>query len=211
MSNNVLPEEVKSRYEKASMAMDKKNYNYAIELLTQVIDIKPDFGKGRQLLRLAEIKNFNENTPNIISRIISRGFSFFSVLMAIINEEKGSRNTAMSLYENILRKDPKNVMVLVRLGNLLKTEDMKKSSAATLESAVTISPKNSLAHELLGEIYSDLGNYDRARFCFKKVLELKPHDAGAERGLKNLDALTTINKSFEKKEGEDFRIREIKE
>ncbi len=211
MTEETLPQQVKDRYEKASMAVNKKNYDYAIELLIQVINIKPDFAKGRQLLSLAEIKNFEKTAPNIISRVITRILSSFTVLIAMVNETKGDYHAAMSVYENILRKDPKNVGVLIKLGSLLKTKGMKKAAAVTLESAVSISVKNIIAHELLGELYSDLGNYDRARFCFKKVLELRPHDANAERGLKNLDALTTIEESFEAKEGGDFRIREIKE
>ena len=211
MTENALPSEVKNHYDKASMAVEKKNYNYAIELLTHVISIRPDFAKGRQLLRLAEIKNFEEHAPNIIIRIITRIFSCFIVLIAMINETKGDYHAAMFIYEKILRKDSKNITVLVKLGNLLKIEGMKEASAVTLESAVSISVKNPAAYELLGKVYSDLGNYDRARFCFKKVLELRPHDANAERGIKNLDALTTIDKSFETKDGKNFRIREITE
>lgn len=208
MAEDVLPGEVKERYNKASMAIDKKNYDYAIELLMQIINIRPDLAKGRQLLRLAEIKNFEENPPNVVIRFIKRIFSSFAVLIAMVYETKGDYSTAMALYENILRKDPKNTAAMVKLGNLLKTEGMKEASAVILKSAVNISAKNPLAYELLGEIYSDLGDYDHARYCFKKVLELKPRDADAERGLKNLDALTTIDKSFEKKDSGDFRIRE---
>ena len=211
MTNNTLPAEVKDHFEKASMAIDKKNYDYAIELLTHVINIKPDFAKGRQLLRLAEIKRFEENPPNIILRIINRVFSFLHMLPAIVNETKGDNQGAISIYEKILRKDSKNTLVLVKLGNLLKIEDMKEIAALTLESAVSISTKNPTAYQILGEIYSDLAIYDKARFCFKKVLELKPHDANAERGLKNLDALSTIDKSFKKKDDEDFKIREVRE
>lgn len=211
MIADTLPEEIKDHYEKAVAAADKKNYNYAIELLTHVINIKPDFAKGRQLLRLVEIKNFEENPPNIIIRVIKRLFSFLYIVLAIINETTGNYHRAISVYENILKKDPKNTVVLVRLGNLLKIEGMKEASCVTLESAINISAKNPVAYKLLGETYSELGNYDRARFCFKKVLELKPHDASAERGLKNLDALSTIDKSFDKKDGEGFRIRETEE
>lgn len=211
MIEQALPEEIKDRYNKASMAVNKKNYDYAIELLMQIINIRPDFAKGRQLLRVAEIKKFEENPPNIILLGILRLFSFLYALVAFADETKGNYHRAISIYENILRKDPKNTSVLVRLGNLLKIEGLKEASAATLESAVHVSAKNPLAYELLGEVYSDIGNYERARYCFRKVLELKPRDANAEKGLKNLDALTTIDKSFEKKDSKDFRIRKIEE
>ena len=211
MVDNMLPQEIKSRYEKASMAVEKKNYDYAIQLLTEAISIKPDFAKARQLIRVAEIKKFEEKAPNIITSSIKRLFSFFRMPWAMINEIKGDHSAAMIAYEKILRNDPKNVWVLVRLAHLLKIDGMKEASAVTLEVAISLSKKNAIAYELLGEVYSDLGDYGHARYCFKKVLELKPHDANAERGIKNLDALTTIDKSFEEKDSGDFRIREIKE
>ena len=43
MMDSVLPAEIKEHFEKASMAINKKNYSYAIQLLTHVISIKPDF------------------------------------------------------------------------------------------------------------------------------------------------------------------------
>ncbi len=211
MAEDMLPDQIRDHYNKAQLAIDRKNYNYAIELLTSAINIKPDFAKGRQLLRLTEIKKFKENPPNILMRIITKILSFIPLLIAMIKETKGDYHNAMSIYEKILKNDPRNGTVLVKLGNLLKIEGMEEAAAVTLESAVEASPKNIAAYELLGEIYSNAGDYDRARNCFKKVLELKPHDAAAERGLKNLDALTNIDKSFEKKGGGEFGIREITE
>lgn len=211
MPENRIPKDIKDQYEKASMAVDTKNYDYAIELLTHLIKIRPDFAQARQLLILAEIKGFEKNKPNILLRVIRRLFSFINVFIALISETQGNNYKAISLYESILRKDPKNTGAMVRLGNLLKIEGLTKASAVTLENVIIITQKSALAYELLGELYSDLGNYDRARFCFKSVIKLKVHDANAERGLKNLDALSTIDKSFEQKGDTDFRIREITE
>ncbi len=64
MENNAIPKEVKDHYEKAEIAIDRQNYRYAVDLLTHAISIKPDFTKGRQLLRSAEIKLFEKNLPN---------------------------------------------------------------------------------------------------------------------------------------------------
>jgi tetratricopeptide (TPR) repeat protein len=211
MTESILPLEIEEQYDKALMSVEKKNYSYAIELLTHVLNIKPGFAKGRQLLLFAEIKNFEENTPNLVTRMTNRVFSFLYTFAAMINEAKGNYHNAIATYEKILIKDPKNAQALVKLGNLLKKEGMKEAACVTLEKTINISAKNPFAYELLGEIYSELGNYNRARFCFKKVLELKPHDANAERGLTNLEALTTIDKSFEKKDSESIKIRETGE
>lgn len=211
MVDESLPPQIEEQYNKASMAIDKKNYNYAIELLTQVISIKPDFAKGRELLRLVEIKNFQENPPNAIMRSLGRILSLLYGFIAILCEASGKTFAAISIYEKILRKDSKYTAVLVKLGRLLKAEDMKGASLVTLQCAVEITQKDPTAYQLLGELYSELTKYEKANFCFKKVLELRPHDAHAERQLKNIAALSTIDKSFDKKDTKDLRIRDITE
>lgn len=192
MSENISQSSAENQYHKASMAVEKKNYGYAIDLLTHAVNTKPDFEKARQLLRIAQVRNFDENPPNSLQNIINKVCSFMWGLTASLSEFRGE--TSISIYEKILKKDPKNVAILVRLGNALKAEGLKESAVVTLEMALKISPKETVALISLGYIYSETGNYKRARFCFNKVLELKPYEPDAERGLKNLDALTTIDR-----------------
>jgi len=211
MTDHSLPEEINKQYNKAVMAIDKKNYGYAIDILTHIVNIKPDFVDAWQILRMAQIKNFEKNPPNFTRLAIIKTISFISSITALIEETKGNLHGAMVIYEKILKKDPKNAGILAKLGRLLKIEGVNKVAAVMLENAVTISPKNAAAYELLGEVYSSLAIYDRARDCFKRVLGLKPHDANAERNLKNIDALTTIDRSFKSKDDGNLRIREIGE
>ncbi|MDD5681276.1 MAG: tetratricopeptide repeat protein [Candidatus Omnitrophica bacterium] len=210
MKNDNVPREVKDHYEKAQIAIDRKNYPYAIDLLTHAINIKPDSAKARQLLRLAEVKLYEEKPHSALSVIISRFFSLFRMFVAMINETKGNYHDAIAIYEGILKNDPKNGAVLLKLGIVLKLEGMQEAAAETLEDAIEGVRNSAVAYALLAEMHSNLGNYERARQCFKKVLEIKPGDHTAERGLKNLDALTTIDRSFSKKKA-DLNIREITE
>ncbi|MDP3790102.1 MAG: tetratricopeptide repeat protein [Candidatus Omnitrophota bacterium] len=209
MADNI-PKEVKDHYEKSQIAVDRKNYTYAIQLLTHAINIKPDFARARQLLRLAEVKLLEEHPPGFLKRIINIFYSYFHIFIAMLNETKGNYHDAIAIYEDILRNDPKNGLVLLKLGILLKLEGMEEAAMITLESAVEQAKKSAAGYGLLGELHSNLGNYERARQCFKKVLKLKPADHAAERGLKNLDALTTIDKSFDKNK-DSFNVREITE
>lgn len=210
MPEETVPREVKDHYNKARIAIDRRNYKYAIDLLMHAINIKPDFAKGRQLLRIAEIRRLQENPPNAFSIFVRRIFSLIPLFMAMLNEMKGNFHDAMAIYEGILKNNPKNAAALTKLGILLKLEGMEEAAIVTLESAAEVAKKSAVVYELLGEMHSNLGNYERARQCFKKVLEVKTNDHAAERGLKNLDALTTIHKSFDNSKT-DLNIREITE
>lgn len=210
MPEQATPKEVKSQYEKAQIAIDRKNYTYAINLLTHAINITPDFAKARQLLRLAEIKVLEQNPPNALKSAINRIVSYFQIFIAMLNELKGNCHDAIAIYENVLRSNPKNGFALLKLGILLKLEGMEEAAIVTLESAVEEAKKSAVGYGLLGELHSNMGNYERARQCFKKVIEIKHVDHAAERGLKNLDALTTIDKNYDK-EKQSFKIREVTE
>ncbi len=194
MAEDMTTSSAEGQYHKASMAVEKKNYDYAIDILTHSVNIKPDFTKARQLLRIAQIKKYDENPPNIIVKTANGISSFLHISAAAISESKGENQKAISIYEKALRKDPKNVTALIRLGGSLKAEKLNGAAMVTLEVALKLSADNAAALGLLGDIYSDLGNYEKAKACYKKVLGLKPNDANAERGLKNLDALTTIDR-----------------
>src|SRR5882724_12061790 len=54
-SSNINPT-AKTFYEKARDALERKNYDYAIEMLIQTLNVEPNFTKARQYLRAAQMK-----------------------------------------------------------------------------------------------------------------------------------------------------------
>ena len=50
-------------------------------------------------------------------------------------------------------------------------------------------PENSASHYYLGLSYKETGKLEKAAACFKKSLELEPHNQRVKRELENLEKL----------------------
>lgn len=187
---------VNEYYNKGLLALEKKNYDYAIELFSQALTIKKDFPEARHYLHLAAQKKFTEHPPAIISIAFNKLTNGIFLLKALFLDAKGLTSAAMNEYERILRSDPVNLYVLSRLAQDLLKENDGASALKVLEEIKTHDPHNVNALKYMGQLYSQMDNYPEARLCYETILKIHPHDPDAEKGLKNLDALGAIRESF---------------
>jgi tetratricopeptide (TPR) repeat protein len=68
-----------------------------------------------------------------------------------------------------------------RLGNAraLLTEDRNQEAEQVLRQTLARDPKNSMAHDLLGNLLTEFGRFDEARECFQRAIEIAPLLAGS--------------------------------
>ena len=59
----------------------------------------------------------------------------------------------------------------------------------------------------LGAIYKKRGSIEKSKFFYREVLKFKPDDFAAEKYLRDLDALKTIEKDFKDTDIGDFEIK----
>lgn len=191
-----LPKEVKDLYDKGIFAFDRKNYEYAIELFSQAIKLKYDFSEARHYLRFSQQRFLKEKPPKFPFFILNKFQCLVCRLWVFIFYSKGDFKRAIDEYEKILRKEPFNEKILLKLARIfLKLEDIN-SALRTLEEVVQLNPANVEALKKLGELYIKTDNLSNARSCFSAVLAISPSDLDAEKFLRNLDALGTLKKNF---------------
>jgi tetratricopeptide (TPR) repeat protein len=68
-----------------------------------------------------------------------------------------------------------------RLGKAraLLTEDRNQEAEVVLRQTVARDPKNAMAHDLLGNLLTELGRFDEARECFQRAITIAPLLAGS--------------------------------
>ena len=71
-------------YQKGISALEKKNYDYAIEMLLQVILEEPLFTEARRELHRAEREKFQERPPSLFSLLFTRLNNFIPFLLDIL-------------------------------------------------------------------------------------------------------------------------------
>jgi tetratricopeptide (TPR) repeat protein len=68
-----------------------------------------------------------------------------------------------------------------RLGKArgLLTEDRNQEAELVLRKTLALDPNNAMAHDLLGNLLSELGRFDEARECFQRAIAIAPLLAGS--------------------------------
>ncbi|MFH1245271.1 MAG: tetratricopeptide repeat protein [Candidatus Omnitrophota bacterium] len=197
MNNEIsIPANVNEYYNKGLLALEKKNYDYAIELFSQALLLRKNFPEARHYLHLSAQRKITERPPALFNVIFNKLQNYIFLMKAILLDTRKLFSLAINEYEKILRSDPMNIYVLNRLAQNLLKENDAASALKILEEIKTIDPHNLNALKYLGQLYSQMDNYSEARQSYEAILKIRPHDAEAEKGIKNLDALGAIRESF---------------
>jgi len=89
---------------------------------------------------------------------------------------------ADTICEQLIQKNPRSVSTLNLLGQIAFARSFYDLAAEHLEKSIAISPRDTRAHLILGELRSFQGRYEDAIARYDKVLRLKPDEPSAIAG-----------------------------
>lgn len=196
MPDTSVPTNLQPYFDKGIQAYTQGSYEYAVDLLTFVIQHAPDATEARRYLRLSIQKQSNQVPPSVISQagltIITLPLRWWANLAAL----QGRSRQATNLYEWLLRITPRSRSLLMRLAATLTRAGLEDAALQTYDELLAIDPNHLGALRKLARLAMKRGNDAQARQCFERVLHLHPGDLEAQQSLRNLDALGTIKKGF---------------
>ncbi len=109
--------------------------------------------------------------------------------------QRGQLAQAQALYEDVLRKEPRNFEALHHLGLVYCQKQQFARGLGFFDKALKANPRSADCHNNRGNALRDLGRFDEAVASFGKALALKPDFAeghcnlgNALRDLRRLDA-----------------------
>jgi len=195
MEEQNVPKIVFELMDKAEEALNRKNYDYAVELLTQAVETKPDYVEPRKKLRETEFIEFEQRTtPGFMHAIKSAIINVAPMISAAIKLSSKKYVEAMEVCEKILRRDPRNVSVLIQLSKAAEGADYIDVAIICMEYARKVKPQSVTILKRLGYLYKDNEQLDEAKVCFQSIVARDPGDREAEKELNDLAALGTIMK-----------------
>ena len=106
--------------------------------------------------------------------------------LAMQNHKKKNFKAAENLYEEILRKNPKDINAYNNLGILFNQLGEYKKSINCYEKIIQIQPNNAAAHNNLGFVLNQLEKHQKAMNCFEKAIQIEPNYADAFYNLGNI-------------------------
>jgi len=195
MTEEIGKEELKEFYNKGTLAFERKNYEYAIEIFSQILSSSYDHLEARHYLHLS-LKNkigvassFITNTLNSINRSV--GILSSEVLM-----KKGNIQEALEKLEKIIAGNPYDTCALKKIADIFYKKGLIPHAIQNLEEAKSINPNDTGVLKKLGEVYLKKEDYKTAKSNYEQALKINPKDTEVSRSLKNLDALGTIQREF---------------
>jgi tetratricopeptide (TPR) repeat protein len=190
--------DVSSHIAKADEALRKKNFDYSVNLLEQVISLQPDHGVARKKwCEALRAKAGRKATPGWLAKLGGSPHKL-SAAMSGLTKSPGARARALEKY---VGQDPLNDDAWLDLGDALQAAGFVDSAAAVFESLGEAQPKLAAAWKRAATSHATRQRFDEALACLEKALAADPKDAEAERMRKNLAADLTLKRGAYERAG----------
>jgi len=178
-------------WKRGSEAMLKHNWDYAINMFRQAVNLAPDNLMYRQSLRGCEKKKYNDNGTGAAMAGMK--------LMGIRGKIKKARFqkdwvALESAAEDGLAVNPWDPTLNADAGEALRNLNCDEAAVFCYEHAVKGEPANKEYNRALGELLEDRGEYDRAMACFQRILEADPLDGEARSRISALQAKSVLDR-----------------
>ena len=182
-------------YEKAKEAFQRRNYDYAINLLMTAVTISPQFTKARHLMHLIARKKLEASKSVMIARISGNLINVPNYLIGTFYLLKADYNKALLSFEKILVHDPVNIQLLKIAGKCAKSLKLIDSSIECFESVRILMPRDVKNLKQLGDLYkTEVGDLEKAKECYANILQYDKNNHAARKGISDVAALGTIEK-----------------
>jgi len=174
---------------KAEEASRRRNYDFAIELYQQLLEIEPDQGDARAGLRRAlKLRSEQKKGGKLFAKIGGAGPLAASKAMA-----KAKRwDSAIKGLERYLAGNPLDVSANLLLGRCCESAEYFHSACAVYEFIAEIAPKNSEGLRRAGAMMYRTGDHVKALEFYERALEIDPRDQDAIKARKDLAAETAL-------------------
>ncbi len=188
-----VPRKIRELVNKATAALERGNTDYAIDMLMTVLDTEPRLLEARKLLRTAQVRRFAAAGGGQVRHTMATlaGLGGMAAASAMV---KSKPLKALQSAERLLVKDPLNKPFVDLFVKAAVAADLVATALHTLEVAREAHPNNVDLLLQLGELYKQAGITDKARECFERLHALRPNDPKVLKGLKDAQAMDTMQK-----------------
>lgn len=195
-----VPQKTKDLFNRGFVALERGNFDYAIDMFTACLQLEPKLHKARKYLRAAEVKLFKSKGGGQIAHLISSvtGLPSMMKAQALL---KSKPLQALDAVEKLLRQDPLNLNHLNLLVKAAQAAGEPEIAVDSLALALEHYPHDTDLLSRLGRLYLETDQPRLARECLETLCELKPNDTDALKLLKDSMALDSMSKDGWEKVG----------
>lgn len=190
-SVNDIPRAVREQYEKGLAAVERSNWDYAIELLLAVTKAEPSFLSGRDALRKAGQRKAAQG-GGLFKKLVNSASSSPALAKAKLITDS-QPHEAMFMAEHVIASDPKSGLAHDIFSRAAVAAGLHRSAILSLEAMRQENPADKDVSIRLAEALTALGQGERAEAVFMALLKHHPHDPRLSEMAKNISASRTLN------------------
>ncbi len=194
MAEKKLPEisrDVRVVFTKGNDALQRENYDYAIDLFNQVLAREPGLYQCRKLLRNAQFKRAGGG-GGFIKKMWSSASSQPQIAKGEIALRKDPAE-AMQIAEQVLNHDPTNSGAHRLIAKAAKALEMPQTAVLSLEVIFRNSPRDKEAGIQLANALAEIGEPKRGEAILAALHDVYPSDNDIHQALKDLSARKTLD------------------
>ncbi|MSU61715.1 MAG: tetratricopeptide repeat protein [Pedosphaera sp.] len=192
-SSSAVSGRAREFWDRGIAALQKQNYDYAIEMFSQSLVAEPGFYDCRQELRKAQFKKAGRpGSGGFFKKMLgTAGHSpaFAKAQIAL----RSNPVEAISIVEQILNSDPANIAAHKLLADAALASDLPRTAILSLEIAFKHAPQDRQLAERLAATLAQQGQIARAELIYADLLRAFPTDQELAQTLKNVTANRTMS------------------
>ena len=176
--------------QKAEEAERRRNYDFAVQLYQQLLDIDMDQGEARAgLRRVLKKRHEGARGGKLFGKLKGAGPLAVAKTMA----KAGKHQAAAKNLESYLASNPMDEEANLLLGNCLEAAGFFNSALAVYEFVAELAPRNPEGLKRAGAMMQQKGEVQKALEYFERALEADPRDRDALKARKDLSAEAALN------------------
>ena len=190
-SLNELPRDLRVIFTKGSEALQRDNFDYAIDLFNQVLAREPALYEVRKALRTAQFSKAGER-GGFVKKLFSSASSSPHLAKGQLALRKDPAE-AIQIAEQILNHDPYNSGAHRLVIEAAAVLEFPRTAVMSLDVLAKNSPKDREVAIEYANALAATGEVSRAEKLLTDLLRQIPHDNDLAQALKNISARKTLN------------------
>lgn len=178
--------------QKADEAVRRRNYDFAVELYRQLLDLDADLGEARAGLRQA-LKRRHESKRG--GRLLRAVGGALPLANAKAMNKLGRHDACAKALEDYLKSNPLDEEANLLLGQSLESAGHFRSARAAYEFVAEIAPRNPEGLKSAGAMSYREGDHAKALEYYERALKADPRDQEAIKARKNLAAEAALTQT----------------
>ena len=188
--HNVVGMEARQLWERGYEQLEKKQWDYAMELLCMAVEKDPGFFECRMALRAAQVKKY-ENASSM-AKIAGTAANAHNMAQAKVALVRKNYFGALSHAEKVLCADPESSVAHRVIVDASSALDLPQTMISSLQMLKKVDPENKDLTKELATALEMLGDWDQAEQVMGQLAAVNPDDPVLQQAYKDTAAKATI-------------------